>query len=142
MHHEYKMKSVFFYGLFMDESLLREKGYNPTNPIQAYVDGYGLRIGERATLVQSEGERAHGTVMTLKEQEIHDLYGEESVADSAPQDIEVTSLANKLIKTVVYNLPMENLSGKNVQYARALALVAKKVGLPSSYIKEIESWTD
>lgn len=42
------MKSVFFYGLFMDQELLKAKGLNPANPRLAYVAGYGLRIGQWA----------------------------------------------------------------------------------------------
>jgi hypothetical protein len=33
---------VFFYGLFMDESLLASKGVRPTELTVSYVDGYGL----------------------------------------------------------------------------------------------------
>ena len=41
---------VFFYGLFMDEELLRGKGLNPKNAEPASVDGLALRIGQRAAL--------------------------------------------------------------------------------------------
>ena len=43
MYHEIEMQSVFFYGLFMDESLLRAKGMNPSKPILAFVDGFGFK---------------------------------------------------------------------------------------------------
>jgi hypothetical protein len=43
--------SVFFYGLFMDEELLRAKGVQPRSPRQACIRGFALRIGQRATLV-------------------------------------------------------------------------------------------
>jgi hypothetical protein len=39
-----------------------------------------------------------------------------------------------------YILPMEKVSGSNGEYARLLALAAKKVGLPDDYIAEIETW--
>jgi hypothetical protein len=35
---------------------------------------------------------------------------------------------------------MKNLSGSNSEYARSLALTAKKIGLPVEYINEIETW--
>jgi hypothetical protein len=45
------MKSVFFYGLFMDPDLLKDKGLNPGASEPAQLAGYGLKIGARATLV-------------------------------------------------------------------------------------------
>ena len=52
--------TVFFYGLFMDESLLASKGVNPSKATIGYVEGYGLRIGRRATLVPDDTNRAYG----------------------------------------------------------------------------------
>ena len=45
---------VFFYGLFMDESLLATKGIEPSEVNLNFVDGYGLHIGERATLIRRQ----------------------------------------------------------------------------------------
>jgi hypothetical protein len=42
---------VFFYGLFMDEELLRGKGLEPEGGEIAAIDGFALRIGQRAALV-------------------------------------------------------------------------------------------
>lgn len=44
---------VFFYGLFMEVAVLRKIGLTPVNPRRAYVEGFALRIGQRATLVPS-----------------------------------------------------------------------------------------
>jgi|BogFormECP03_OM2_1039629.scaffolds.fasta_scaffold00753_3 hypothetical protein len=37
---------VFFYGLFMDEELLRGKGLEPESGEIAAIDGFALRIGQ------------------------------------------------------------------------------------------------
>lgn len=71
---------VFFQGLFMDEALLRGKVLNPENRRAAYVEDFRLVIGERATLVRTEGARAHGFVYTLTRGEVEALYSEESVS--------------------------------------------------------------
>ncbi len=136
------MQSVFFYGLFMDEALLRAKGMNPSKPILAFVDGFGLRIGERATLIKSGGERAYGSIMSLSDQELSMLYGDKSVADYIPENITAITENKKSINAISYNLPLEKLSGQNKQYAESLAIVAKKVGLPPEYISEIQHWAD
>ena len=41
---------VFFYGLFMDDALLREKGINPVGRRKASLENFCLLIGARATL--------------------------------------------------------------------------------------------
>ena len=42
---------VFFYDLFMDEELLRGRGLEPEGGEIAAIDGFALRIGQRAALV-------------------------------------------------------------------------------------------
>ena len=49
----------FFYGLFMDVDVLQHSHVVPSNPRRAYIDGFALRIGRRATLVPSPGARAY-----------------------------------------------------------------------------------
>ena len=56
---------VFFYGLFMDQSLLASKGVHPTELAIGYLDGYGLCIGERATLLPEAHSRAYGVLMKI-----------------------------------------------------------------------------
>ena len=140
MHVEQSMKPVFFYGLFMDEDLLKVKGLNPSNTKLAQVAGYGLRIGERATLESSIDERAFGSIMELSSQELEKLYGEKSVKDYAPKQLVAIDMQGKSLEVISYILPMEKVSGSNSEYAKSLALAAKKIGLPDDYIDEIETW--
>ena len=72
---------VFFYGLFMDESLLAAKGVRPTESTIGYVDGFGLHIGKRATLLSEANSRAYGVLMKITSEEVAALYSEQSVAD-------------------------------------------------------------
>ena len=135
------MKSVFFYGLFMDESLLREKGFQPTSPVLAYVEDYGLRIGERATLVKSTGQRAYGAIMGLSEKELSVLYSDTSVVDYVPESVIAHIVEGGTRNALSYNLPKEKLIGKNKGYAKSLAQIARKVGLPMAYVDEVYSWS-
>lgn len=134
------MKSVFFYGLFMDEKLLREKTCTLASPALAYVDDYELRIGKRATLVKSAGHRAYGLVTDISTEDLSVLYAEPSVADYEPETMLVQELSGKHRKGVSYLLPREKLSGTNYKYAASLAKVAVKLGLPQFYINEITTW--
>ena len=134
------MKSVFFYGLFMDGDILKEKGLNPLDSKLVYLTEYGLRIGERATLEYSKNERAFGSVMQLLSEELEILYGDKSVADYVPLQVVTTDMKGKSIEAISYILPMEKVSGSNREYANSLAILAKRIGLPEDYIKEIEAW--
>jgi hypothetical protein len=58
-----------------------------------------------------------------------------------PENLTVTASSNKNMLATTYNLPVEKLTGQNRNYACSLAIVAKNVGLPIEYIKEIEKWT-
>jgi hypothetical protein len=82
-----KTAEVFFYGLFMDVSVLASKGIEPSITTIGYVDGLRLRIGRRATLVPEPGNRAYGVLMTVERDALDDLYSDESVADYIPESV-------------------------------------------------------
>jgi hypothetical protein len=46
--------SIFFYGLFMDATILRSKGFHPANERKACVRGMALRLGQRAALRRAQ----------------------------------------------------------------------------------------
>lgn len=124
----------------MDGDVLRQMGLNPKDYKLACVEGYGLRIGERATLEISETEQVFGSIMNLRAEELKQLYGEESVADYVPVRLTATDMEGNRINSISYILPMDLLSGRNPDYARALLVAADKIGLPNTYLRTIESW--
>jgi hypothetical protein len=129
--------AVFFYGLFMDESLLASRGISPSRATVGYVDGYGLRIGRRATLVPDETNRAYGVLMTMRAEDLRALYSEESVADYVSESVSVVLPDGTLESAVCYNLPERKVAGTNSQYANSLLILAGKLGLPSDYLQQI-----
>jgi hypothetical protein len=128
---------VFFYGLFMDQDLLRKKGVNPSNPRKGYLNNYELKIGNRASLIQSPKEKSHGIVMTIADGEIIKLYAEKSVTDYVPEKVEVVTETNELIIATCYNLPPELMTGTNEAYAKSLYNLAKKLNFPEAYLSSI-----
>lgn len=134
------MKLVFFYGLFMDEDILKEQGVTPLDSKLVCLAEYGLRVGDRATLEYSESERVFGSLMRLDSKELERLYSEQSVADYVPIKVTTIDMQGKPIEAIAYILSMEKVSGKNRKYAKSLAEIAKKIGLPKEYVKEIEAW--
>jgi len=130
---------VFFYGLFMDESILASKGVRATEPTIAYVDGYGLRIGKRATLLPEANSRSYGVLMKVAPEEAAALYSEQSVADYVAEPVVATLPGDIQVTAVCYNLPAAKLAGTNPEYAAALLALATELGLPDSYLSHIRN---
>src|SRR3981081_528266 len=94
---------AFFYGLFMDVDILREKQMKPVNPRAACVDGFSLRIGERATLVPSPGARAFGMLIALTHRELSELYSGPSLEHYRPEGVLVRVLEGESVPALCYN---------------------------------------
>ncbi len=129
--------NVFFYGLFMDEALLARKGIIPGNVSPGYVDGFAIRIGERATLVQSTGARSYGVVMSISPDEVNELYSDSSVTDYVAEPVTVWRLDGSKVAADCYNLPVDKLRGANEDYADSLLKLARRLGFPGSYLDQI-----
>lgn len=129
--------TVFFYGLFMDESLLASKGVSPSKATVGYVDGYGLRIGRRATLVPDDAKRAYGVLMALRADDVKALYSDKSVADYVSESVSVVLQDGTVESAVCYNLPRRKLKGANSEYGNSLLILAGKLGLPDDYLEQI-----
>lgn len=128
---------VFFYGLFMDVSLLATRGIVPSAAIRGFVDDYGLRIGERATLVRCPDSRAYGVLMDIAPGEVAELYAEKSVADYVPEPVLVELTDGTQVDATCYNLPAGKVSGANEKYAKALLEIAARLEFPDSYLGQI-----
>ena len=129
---------VFFYGLFMDEAILEKNGIQPSDPRLGYLDNYTLKIGNRASLIPSEGDQAWGLLMKVNPDAIQGLYAEPSVADYIPEEVIIHTASGESVEAFCYNLPLELLSGEpNTGYASALYDLGKVKGLPADYLARI-----
>ena len=129
--------NVFFYGLFMDENLLAKKGVTPKKAAVGCVDGYRLRIGERATLQRYAGARAYGVIMEVAAEEVRELYSESSVVDYVPESVSVELMDGSRRDARCYNLSDDKVAGTNKAYAEALLKLANRLGFPESYLRQI-----
>lgn len=121
----------------MDEGLLQAKGIKPAEVSVGFVNGYELRIGERATLVRCADGRAYGTIMDIAPGEAEDLYAEDSVADYLPEPVTVELMDGTRVEATCYNLPGDKVAGANKDYAELLLDVAIRLGFPDSYLDQI-----
>jgi hypothetical protein len=130
--------SVFFYGLFMDEELLRQKGIEPAGARQACVRGFALRIGQRATLVPESDGRVYGMLMELSQADIECLYSEPSVSMYRPEAVVAEVEDRVQVPAVCFNLQAAPAPGEtNQAYAQKLRDLARRLRLPADYIDRI-----
>ena len=135
---EVRRIDVFFYGLFMDEALLREKGANPANRRSASVENFSLVIGARATLVPREGQTVHGVVFSLTHAEVDALYAEASVSAYRPEAVSARLGDGSVIPALCFNLPVPPANDeRNPQYAAKLKALAERINLPPDYVASI-----
>jgi hypothetical protein len=129
---------VFFYGLFMDQELLRSKGIEPNDVRLAAVSGLKLRIGARAALVPSPEAEVHGVLMKLSHAELDKLYTEPSVQAYRPEPVLAVSPDGVTLAALCYNLPEPpDPDERNAEYAARLRTLAQRIGLPNDYVESI-----
>lgn len=129
---------VFFYGLFMDVEVLREKGVEPTGVRPARLPGFSLRIGRRATLVPDLDGTVHGVVMELTHDDVDELYAEQSVRSYRPEAVLVELVDGSRRPALCFNLVTPPADGDaSAEYAAKLRDVAGRIGLPADYVRTI-----
>jgi hypothetical protein len=130
---------AFFYGLYMDDTMLRGAGVTPHAPRKARADGYALKIGKRATLVKAPGSSAWGMVYALMPDDLAKLYGGPGLEVYRPEEIEVTLENRAIIPARVYNLSHPPAPDeRNPEYAEKLRAAMTRMGFPAGYIASIE----
>jgi Gamma-glutamyl cyclotransferase, AIG2-like len=129
---------VFFYGLFMDQELLKGKGIQPIDVRLAAVSGLRLRIGARAALVSAPDAEVHGVLMKLTHAELDKLYSEPSVQAYRPEPVLAVASDGATVAALCYNLPEPPGSGERTpEYAAKLRALAQRIGLPNDYVSSI-----
>lgn len=133
------MKRIFFYGLFMDAGLLRDKGLHPTLIGPASLPGYQIRIGNRATLVPNPQSTSYGMLVDLPDEEADALYSAPDVCDYFADDVNVILLSDHIPRSsLCYNLPLDKLGAKtNSEYAEQLSALVLQLGFSPDYANEI-----
>ena len=131
--------NVFFYGLFMDETLLQAKGITLPNLRVASVPGFQLRIGTRATLVPAPSGRVFGLIASLSHNELERLYSEPSVQAYRPEAVLAYLTNGETLAALCFNLVEPPSSDEhNLDYASKLRSLAERLNFPSDYVSSIQ----
>ena len=125
-----RLNDVFFYGLYMDEDILKSKGVEPRNKRKALANGYELRLGNMATLLRVENAKAYGMVYSLTHEEIDILYKNSGLTQYVNEALMVELEDNSSIVTLCSVLLDEpKADERNDEYYQKLVTCMKKYGL-------------
>ena len=128
----------FFYGLFMDADLLAESRVEAASPRRAYLDGFQLVIGRRATLVPSPAGRAYGMLYALTRQELDRLYQAPGLEGYRPEAVLARTLESEPTPALCYNLIEAPAAVEaNPEYAARLRAVLGELGFSPDYISTV-----
>jgi hypothetical protein len=131
--------NIFFYGLFMDEALLRAKGITMPYFRVASVPEFQLRIGNRATLVPAPAGRVYGLIASLSNVEIERLYSDPSVQAYRPEAVLAHLTNGEILAALCYNLvEPPSADERNLDYASKLRALAERLNFPPGYVATIE----
>ena len=129
---------AFFYGLFMDPVVLEKLGVAGIDARPAYVNDYALRIGNKATLIPSPGDRAFGVVYSMTRSDVDHLYAGPGLEAYRAEQMEVTTLNGNRIDAVCYNLSEAPAAHeRNAEYADQLRVALAAWEFPADYIDGI-----
>jgi len=129
----------FFYGLFMDERVLREAEIRTSNFRRAYVSDFELRIGQRATRVPSPGARAHGRLITLAREDLERLYNAPGLEAYRPETVVAQTFEGEVIPALCYNLDKApDPEERNPEYVTRMRSVLERLGFPVEYVESVK----
>lgn len=131
--------NAFFYGLYMDPELLRKLGADPINPRQARLADYRLDLHGPAKILQIPGNSVWGMIVGLSPEHLLALYSGESTREYQPLELMVQASDSPPIAVICYNRPLQPGMPLNREYLEKLLVVARRLRLPSEYVRELES---
>ncbi|MGE4419116.1 MAG: gamma-glutamylcyclotransferase family protein [Sulfurimonas sp.] len=126
-----RLHKVFFYGLYMDENILKSKNIKTRNKRVAFANDYQLRIGKMATILRKKDAKAYGLVYSLTHDEIDILYKKSGLTNYIVESVLVELSDGSKIATLSYILlyPPKN-NEKNEEYFQKLKDCMKFYKLP------------
>ena len=101
---------VFFYGLFMGQALLEQKGLQVAGSEMSRLDGYDLRIGKRATLAACPGHAVYGVVMDMAREDVEKLYSEVGLREYRPETVTVVLDSNQRVMRFATTCPSPRIT--------------------------------
>ncbi len=123
-----RLHNIFFYGLYMDPNILKERGVSPRDPRIGYIVDYKLQIGKNSAILRSERGKVEGIVYSLTHAEIEALYPGCGLHQYAAECVLVQT-GDREIPALCYNLiSPPSIPEANKEYEKVLKETKMKLG--------------
>ena len=131
-----RLHRVFFYGLYMDPEILKQKSVEPRSPQIAYAVDFELRIGDKATLLRAAGKIAHGIVYALTHDEIERLYRGSGLTEYAAEAITVVSEGEEYAALCCNLVRPPATNESNPDYREKLVAAMERLGVATTAVEQ------
>lgn len=132
---------VFFYGSYINRSVLAEADLRPDRVEVASVAGFALRIGPRANMVPQPFGAVHGILATASHAELHRLYTEHAKGKLGetylPEAILAVDAAGRPQPALTYLCHDMAAGPADPAYVERIAGPAEAYGFPDDYVATI-----
>lgn len=133
---------VFFYGSYMNPSVLREVSIVPNRFEVARLDGYDIRIAPRANLVLSKQHCVYGVLVEATHAELDRLYAHAKDLLGEiylPHPVLTQSDTGGWFPALCYIASTMVERRPDPAYVERIVAAAREFGLPPWYIERLES---
>jgi cation transport regulator ChaC len=134
---------VFFYGSYMNRSVLEESQLRPTGFEVARLDGFDITIGPLANLVESDEACVYGVLTQATHDELSRLYAHAREVLGGvyfPEAVLVRTREGTLRPALCYVAPAMARRAADRAYVDRIVKPALELGFPSWYVKKLEGF--
>lgn len=135
---------VFFFGAYINFSVLREVDLIPEEFRVATLSGYRLNIQPSATLSREPGSTVWGIIATATHEELRRLYVDHAKiflgGDYFPRAVNVTDLNDNIIPALCYTCDELKQKPADPNYIEQIARPAEEYGFPKEYVEMIRNF--
>ena len=133
---------VFFYGSYMNPSVLREVDLAPERFEVARLDGYDIRVAPRANLVPSSEHCVYGVLAEATHAELARLYAhaKDVLGETyLPHPVLVQTREGAWVTALCYIAPAMVERAPDAAYVDRILQPARAFGFPEWYIRRLEA---
>ena len=134
---------TFFYGSYMNRSVLREVDLEPERFETARLSGFDIRIAPRANLFPSNQGLVYGVLAQATHAELARLYAhaKDVLGETyLPHPVVVETLDGAWRPALCYIAPTMEPGKADAAYVDRIVAPARELGFPEWYVARLESF--
>jgi AIG2-like family len=132
---------VFFYGSFINRSVLAEAGFAPERVEVARLWGFDIVVDTLATLVRSDRHSVYGILCEATHADLRRLYGQDWLGGAyLPEAVLVETAGGWLVPALCYIAPTRPPDPPDDDYVSRITGPAREYGFPAWYVERLEGF--